>query len=509
MAIAVSRPSAPAAHNYKDFRSIRTAVDVPNLVHIQLNSFEWLKTKGLEDLLHEISPIEDFNGGRFELRFLNHEIREPALSESECRRRETTYSAPLYVTVRLTIKSTGEIKEQPLFFGDMPLMTQNGTFVINGAERVVVSQLVRSPGAYFTTDTDPASGRALCMGKLIPYRGAWVELETSNRDLLSVKVDRKRKAPITTLLRALEYDTDEIIDLFADVDTDPAHQYIRTTLARDAGVTDEVEALLEFYRRLRPGEPPSETSARTLLQNLFFDPRKYDLGRVGRYKLNRRLGLEIPNEHRTLTKKDIVSMMRRMILINNGQVKPDDIDHLGNRRVRAVGELIQNQIRVGLLRMERVVKERMTTQMDPTTTTPRRAHQHPPRRCSRTRILRRIPAVAVHGPDQSPGRTDAQAQTLGAGPGRPFPRTRRVRREGRAPLPLWTHMPHRDPGRAEHRPARIAVYLCAHQRIRVYRNAVPGACSRKWLQTTLTWPAEPPWRTSRVRTAVWSCLLAR
>ncbi len=370
MAIAVSRPSAPAAHNYKDFRSIRTAVDVPNLVHIQLNSFEWLKTKGLEDLLHEISPIEDFNGGRFELRFLNHEIREPALSESECRRRETTYSAPLYVTVRLTIKSTGEIKEQPLFFGDMPLMTQNGTFVINGAERVVVSQLVRSPGAYFTTDTDPASGRALCMGKLIPYRGAWVELETSNRDLLSVKVDRKRKAPITTLLRALEYDTDEIVDLFADVDTDPAHQYIRTTLARDAGVTDEVEALLEFYRRLRPGEPPSETSARTLLQNLFFDPRKYDLGRVGRYKLNRRLGLEIPNEHRTLTKKDIVSMMRRMILINNGQVKPDDIDHLGNRRVRAVGELIQNQIRVGLLRMERVVKERMTTQMDPTTTTP-------------------------------------------------------------------------------------------------------------------------------------------
>ena len=368
----VADPRLPnSAFAHKDFNSIRNTVNVPNLVNIQLNSFDWFKTSGLVDLLEEITPIEDFNGGRFELHFLNHEIRDPKHSERECRKREITFSAPLYVTVQLVIKATGEVKEQTLFFGDVPMMTPNGTFVINGAERVVVSQLVRSPGAYFTTDIDPASGRALCMGKLIPYRGAWVELETSNRDLLSVKVDRKRKAPITTLLRALGIESDEEIRaLFKEVDVDPAHQYIDATLARDAAVTNKPEALLEFYRRLRPGEPPSIENATSLLENLFFNARKYDLGRVGRYKLNRRLSLDVPNEVRTLTTEDLVSMMRRMIMINNGNARRDDIDHLGNRRVRAVGELIQNQMRVGLLRMERVVKERMTTQMDPTTTTP-------------------------------------------------------------------------------------------------------------------------------------------
>jgi DNA-directed RNA polymerase subunit beta len=249
------------------------------------------------------------------------------------------------------------------------MMTRNGTFVINGAERVVVSQLVRSPGAYFTTKADPTTGRMLCSAKLIPYRGAWVELETSNKDLLSVKVDRKRKAPITTLLRALGFTTDkEILALVADVDDDPVHRYMEATLAKDTAATTEEEALLEFYRRLRPGEPPSVENARELIKNLFFNERKYDLGRVGRYKLNHRLGLK--ETTRTLTKRDFVELVRRMITINNGRASNDDIDHLGNRRVRAVGELIQNQLRVGLLRMERVVKERMTTQMDPTTTTP-------------------------------------------------------------------------------------------------------------------------------------------
>jgi DNA-directed RNA polymerase subunit beta len=346
-------------------------VDVPNLVQVQINSFDWLKADGLKELFEEISPIEDFSGGRFELKFLEHEIREPKFTERECRQREITYSAPLYVTVQLIIKATGEVKEQVLFFGDVPMMTPNGTFVINGAERVVVSQLVRSPGAYFTTDTDPASGRSLCSAKLIPYRGAWVEMETSNRDLLSVKVDRKRKAPITTLLRALGWENDEeILDLFKGVDTDEDHKYMESTLARDSAVTTKDEALLEFYRRLRPGEPPSIENATALIEGLFFNPRKYDLGRVGRYKLNRRLGIDIPQETRTLTKEDIIELIARMIKINNGTVQPDDIDHLGNRRVRAVGELIQNQLRVGLLRMERVVKERMTTQMDPTATTP-------------------------------------------------------------------------------------------------------------------------------------------
>ena len=371
MVLAESRPRIFEPKEARSFNSLRTVVDVPNLVQVQINSFDWLKTDGLKELFSEISPIEDFSGGRFELKFLDHEIRAPKFSERECRQREVTFSAPLYVTVQLVIKATGEVKEQVLFFGDVPMMTPNGTFVINGAERVVVSQLVRSPGAYFSSDSDPTSGRALCSAKLIPYRGAWVELETSNRDLLSVKVDRKRKAPITTFLRALGWETDdEIKALFKDVDTDPDRQFIESTLARDAAVTTQDEALLEFYRRLRPGEPPSIENARNLIEGLFFNERKYDLGRVGRYKLNRRLGIDIPQETRTLTKEDIVELIARMIKINNGTVGPDDIDHLGNRRVRAVGELIQNQLRVGLLRMERVVKERMTTQMDPAATTP-------------------------------------------------------------------------------------------------------------------------------------------
>ena len=371
MVLAESRPRIFEPKEAKSFNSLRTVVDVPNLVQVQINSFDWLKADGLKELFDEISPIEDFSGGRFELRFLDHEIRAPKFTERECRQREITYSAPLYVTVQLVIKATGEVKEQVLFFGDVPMMTPNGTFVINGAERVVVSQLVRSPGAYFTSDSDPTSGRALCSAKLIPYRGAWVELETSNRDLLSVKVDRKRKAPISTFLRALGWETDdEIRALFKDVDTDQDRQFIESTLARDSAVTTQDEALLEFYRRLRPGEPPSIENARSLIDGLFFNERKYDLGRVGRYKLNRRLGIQVPLETKTLTKDDIIEMIARMIRINNGEIQPDDIDHLGNRRVRAVGELIQNQLRVGLLRMERVVKERMTTQMDPAATTP-------------------------------------------------------------------------------------------------------------------------------------------
>ncbi len=369
MVIADRRLAPSENPDFQGFNSIANNVDVPSLVQVQVNSFEWLKTDGIKDLLEEFSPIEDFSGGRFDLRFLGHEVRKPKHTERECRKREITYSAPLYITVQLVIKETGEVKEQTLFFGDVPMMTENGTFVINGAERVVVSQLVRSPGAYFTTKTDPATGRELCSAKLIPYRGAWVELETSNKDLLSVKVDRKRKAPISTLLRALGFTTDDdILGLVADVDDDPVHNYMQATLAKDTAATTEEEALLEFYRRLRPGEPPSVDNARELIQNLFFNDRKYDLGRVGRYKLNRRLGVD--EKTRTLTKNDFVEMIRRMITINNGRASNDDIDHLGNRRVRAVGELIQNQLRVGLLRMERVVKERMTTQMDPTTTTP-------------------------------------------------------------------------------------------------------------------------------------------
>ena len=359
-------------------RSYATAppvLDIPNLIKVQTDSFDWFKGDGLGELFQELSPIEDFPGGRFELSFLDHHFEEPKHTEQECRDKEATYSAPLHVMVELYTKAPGpaegERKIQDLFIGDVPIMTSTGTFVINGAERVVVSQLVRSAGVYFQANADPTSGRLLATAKLIPHRGAWMEFDTSNRNVISVKVDRKRKSPVTMLLRAMGYSTDEeIMELFEDVDIDPEHPYIRTTIDKDTGVADHDEALLEFYRRLRPGEPPSVENAKNLLENLFFNPRRYDLARVGRYKLNRSLGLDVGLDQRTLSPEDIINLLRAMIRINRGERPPDDIDHLGNRRVRAVGELIQGQVRVGLLRMERVIKERMTTQMDPATTTP-------------------------------------------------------------------------------------------------------------------------------------------
>ena len=359
------RANRAPMHPVKSYARTHQVLEPSSLVNIQIESFDALKTQGIREVLDEINPVQDVTGNRFELRFGAHSFREPRYSEEECRAREVTYEAPLYVTVELEVKETGEVKEQTLFFGDIPMMTSTGTFVINGAERVVVSQLVRSPGAYFTRVQDPSTGRNVSFSKLIPYRGAWLEFETSPRDVISVKIDRKRKLPVTTFLRAIGYKTgfatdQEILDRFADVDDDPEHPYIRTTLERDTAVQNEAQALMEVYRRLRPGEPPSAESARTLLDNLFFNPRRYDLGRVGRYKMNRRTGKDVPQDSRTLTAEDIIEMIKMMIRINNGAANPDDIDHLGNRRVRAVGELIMNQLRVGLLRMERVVKERMT-----------------------------------------------------------------------------------------------------------------------------------------------------
>ena len=367
----------------KSFSKIERILDVPDLIDVQKDSFNWFTSKGLTDLFEEISPIEDNQGQnyRFSLRFVGHDFEDPKFTEEECRTHEKTFDASLYVTVELQINAAGpgqgEVKEQRLYVGNIPIMTSAGTFIINGAERVVVSQLVRSPGVYFTEDRDPGSGRPLSSAKLIPYRGAWMEFETSNRDVLYVKVDRKRKTPVTTLLRALGYETDqEIIELFEDVDTNDDHQFIKTTIAKDSSVTSSEEALIEFYRRLRPGEPPNAENARNLIDSLFFDTRRYDLGKVGRYKLDSNLkGPEnayrdsVENE-RILAKEDIINLLRRLIEINNEKRRANDIDHLGNRRVRAVGELIQNQVRVGLLRMERVIKERMTIQPDPSSTTP-------------------------------------------------------------------------------------------------------------------------------------------
>jgi DNA-directed RNA polymerase subunit beta len=393
MALAEARPVSLALADgaaRHSFARIAEVAPIPNLIKVQRDSFEWFLREGLKELFAEISPIQDFTSRNMDLELAvpgpdgepGYSFGAPKMSEDDCREHDTTYAAPLKVRMRLKIKSgenAGEIKEQDIFMGDFPLMTDNGTFIINGAERVVVSQLVRSPGVYFTVEEDPTSGRDLCMGKLIPSRGAWLEFETSSRDVMSVKVDRKRKIPVTTLLRALprvvpEFTAvakgtdEEILALFQGVDEGSDHRFVQSTLDKDPASTAE-EALLEFYRRLRPGDPPNADNARSLLNSLFFNFRRYDLGKVGRYKVNKRLGLETPITTRILTPDDLVEIVREMVRINHGKGTADDIDHLGNRRVRAVGELIQNQFRVGLLRMERVVKERMSI-TDPATATP-------------------------------------------------------------------------------------------------------------------------------------------
>ncbi len=345
----------------KSYAKLPQILDVPNLIGVQLESFRWFQEKGLKQLLEAVSPIKDFTENRLELSFVNYEFRAPRHSEQECCHRDLTYSVPIYVKAKLLVKGTGEIKEQDLFFGNIPLMTAKGTFITSGAERVVVSQLLRSPSVYFTTEEDATSGRTLCHAKLIPARGAWLEFETSNRNIISAKIDGKRKIPITTLLRAIGYSSDEqLLSLFPEEDNSPEHQFIRSTMGRDTSVRNKTEALLDIYKRLRPGDPLTIENAGRLLKNLFFDPQRYDLGEVGRHKLNKRLGLDNSKEKRVLDEEDIIEIVKHTIMVNNGTDTPDDIDHLGNRRVSTVGELIQNQFRIGLLRLERVVRERMS-----------------------------------------------------------------------------------------------------------------------------------------------------
>jgi DNA-directed RNA polymerase subunit beta len=355
----------------KSYARIPDVLPLPELIEVQLESYRWFQTEGLRELFDEISPIQSFNGNlELHLPGFNEEINqklgldyrfeEPKYSKRECLERDMTYAAPLYVRIALWNKESDEWTTQDVFMGDFPLMTGNGTFIINGAERVVVSQLIRSPGVYFSVQEDRITGRELCMAKLIPNRGAWLEFETSKRDILSVKVDRKRKLPVTILLRAVGYGTDEELQsLFQMADTMPDHPYIQATIERDPTKTTD-EALIEFYKKLRPGDPPTLDNAKSFLQSLLFAPRRYDLGRVGRHKLSKRLGLDVPLERRTLTQEDLHRVVERMIQVNNGIEGPDDIDHLGNRRIKTMGELIQNQLRIGLLRMERVVRERMS-----------------------------------------------------------------------------------------------------------------------------------------------------
>jgi DNA-directed RNA polymerase subunit beta len=373
----------------KSYARITNTERLPQLIEVQLESFRWLQEDGLAQLFDEISPIESFNGNlklyfpgskAQEAQFdLGYRFGEPKYSEEECLERDITYAAPMYVQVVLDNRETGEIVESEIFLGDFPLMTDNGTFIVNGTERVVVSQLIRSPGVYFDVEEDRVTARRLSAAKLIPDRGAWLEFETRKSDYINVKFNRKRTLPVTILLRALAAIDDctgddilgdgtdeELLALFEDADSNPSHQYVPTTIRQEPtwdprdGRTLAEEALVEFYRRMRPGDPPTLENAREYLEQQLFDPRRYDLQRVGRYKLNQRLKQEIDLEHRTITKRDLVALVKHMIRINNGIEDADDIDHLGNRRVKTVGELVQNKLRIGLRRMERVVVERMS-----------------------------------------------------------------------------------------------------------------------------------------------------
>ena len=379
--------SASATGGRKFYSRIPEILEIPNLIDLQTNSFaafvgpEWIPgatplPKGtktfLAELLEEISPIRDFTGKRLELNFLDYEFKDEKVSEDDARAKDLTYARPLMVNAELKVLETGEIRRQQIYMGDFPWMTSQGTFIINGAERVVVSQLVRSPGVFYSDTVDPVSGRGLWSAKVIPNRGAWLEFETSGKDQLYVKVDRKRKIAATSLLRAVGYETnDEIAGLFSRLPSNPEHPYLANTLEKD-GTATRSEALVEVYKRLRPGDPPTGDNARSLVENLFFNGRRYDLGRVGRYKFTQRLsetaermGIELPGpEVRTLTREDLAAIVGHLILANEGGAHRDVTDHLGNRRVRANGELIMNAFRVGLLRMERVIKERMTIQED-------------------------------------------------------------------------------------------------------------------------------------------------
>ncbi len=343
-------------------------IDVPPLIEIQLNSYEWFLDKGIRELLDEITPIQDFSGKKLELHFLDHSFSEAKYDAETAKNKNLTYESALKVHVQLINKETGEIKEQDVFLGNIPLMTSRGTFIINGIERVVVSQIVRSPGVFFS---ESSAVPGMHSAKIIPKRGAWLELETDKKGVITVKIDRKRKIPITSLLRVFGYANDkDILELFQDLVTDIDHDYILNTLDRDTSKTVE-DAYQNIYKKIRPGDLATVENAKALITSMFFDYRKYDMGPVARYKLNKRFGLDLPNKKKnhTFQVQDLVEIVRYLIRLNNSDLAPDDIDHLSNRRIRAVGELVQNKFRVGLLRTDRIAKDRMTV-MDLETVTP-------------------------------------------------------------------------------------------------------------------------------------------
>ena len=382
--------SVDAPRTRRNFARLDRSIEVPNLIDIQKKSFDWLvgaEGGGLRETIHDISPIEDYTGN-LAVQFGDFHFDDPVASLNECREKDLTYARPLTVTVGFVNRETGEIREQSVFMGDFPWMTERGTFIINGTERVVVTQLVRSPGAYLMEPKDPE--KQLFVANLMPARGSWLELEIDKKGRVYVRIDRKRKLPVTVLLRAMGMDEDEILRRFDN------SLYVRNTIEADTEQTRSEEgALIELFKKQRPGEPPSVDNARSLLRQLFFDPKRYDLTRVGRYKLNKRLGLDIDLETRVLTEDDIVTLVEKLVELPrvlgiseepDEELKDyaaealsrprepvaehlDEYEHFGNRRLRTVGELIQEAFRIGLYRMERVVRERLTTE-DADTITP-------------------------------------------------------------------------------------------------------------------------------------------
>ena len=385
-----NKSQSPHAPHRLSFAKIREPLEVPNLLALQVESMDWLlgndawrarisnsattnttrgelpNQSGLEEIFEEISPIEDFQGS-MSLSFRDHRFEPPKYSIEECKERDITYSAPLFVTAEFMNNVTGEIKSQTVFMGEFPLMTSRGTFIINGTERVVVSQIVRSPGVYFEkADPDKSADKDTLVGKIIPSRGAWLEFEIDKKDMVGVRIDRKRKIPVTVFLKALGWDETQIREHFGE------YESMVATLEKDHTVTQD-DALLDIYRKLRPGEPPTREAAQTLIENLYFNAKRYDLAKVGRFKINKKLGTDLDLRKGLLTIEDIVWAIKYLVKMHAGEtvmdsvrgqvrIETDDIDHFGNRRLRTVGELIQNQVRTGLSRMERVVRERMTTQ---------------------------------------------------------------------------------------------------------------------------------------------------
>ncbi|MEK7643730.1 MAG: DNA-directed RNA polymerase subunit beta, partial [Patescibacteria group bacterium] len=347
------------------FTGIRDAVTAPDLIEVQKESYEWFLKNGVRELFDELSPIADFTGRDLELFFEEYYLDEAKFSEVECRDKNISFEAPLRVQVRLANKRTNKSIKQEIYLGDIPLMTSRGTFMINGIERVVVSQLIRSPGAFFTADS--VRGRRFYGAKIIPNRGAWIEVETDQNNVVWIKVDRKRKVAATSLLKAFGLaDEEQIKKAFVEVNNHPNIDYIEETLKKDAASTEE-EGLIEVYRRIRPGDLATADNARSLIHSMFFNFDRYDLGKVGVYKFNTKFNLGLNEtdfenkDHRVLSVDKLLQVLKEIVRLNVTQEIADDIDHLGNRRIRAVGELVQNRFRIGLARMERIIKDRMST----------------------------------------------------------------------------------------------------------------------------------------------------